>query len=181
MPKESRRTALRFVILLGFVSLFADITYEAARSINGPYLAVLGASATAVGVIAGFGELIGYGLRILTGLVTDRIGRYWAVAIAGYTVNLIAVPAMALAGNWETAAILIMAERFGKAVRAPARDAMLSHAAHNLGRGWAFGIHEAMDQVGAMIGPLIVAGGSGLEGAATAGDFPFLLPLQPLR
>ncbi len=159
-PKSSKRIgkiSLRFVLLLGVVSLFADMTYEAARSITGPYLAVLGAGATAVGIIAGMGELIGYGLRIVAGYLSDRTHRYWMVTILGYAINLLAVPALALSGNWQTAAILIMAERLGKAIRTPARDAMLSHAAHGLGRGWAFGIHEAMDQVGAMIGPMIVA------------------------
>ncbi|MFH1090248.1 MAG: MFS transporter, partial [Pseudomonadota bacterium] len=112
--KEYRSSALKFVLLLGVVSLFADMTYEAARSINGPYLAILGASATAVGLVAGLGELIGYGLRIVSGLLSDRTHRYWTITIVGYAVNLLAVPAMALAGNWEIAAVLIMAERFGK-------------------------------------------------------------------
>lgn len=150
--------ALRFVLLLGVVSLFADMTYESARSITGPYLSILGASATVVGIVAGLGEFIGYGFRIVSGVISDRTHRYWTVTIAGYAVNLLAVPALALAGNWEIAAVLIMAERFGKAIRNPARDSMLSHAAHGLGRGWAFGVHEAMDQIGAMIGPIIVAG-----------------------
>lgn len=155
---SGKKSPLRFVLLLGLVSLFADMTYEAARSITGPYLAILGASATAVGVVAGLGELIGYGLRVVSGIVSDKLRRYWLMTIAGYSVNLLAVPALALAGNWEMAALLIMIERFGKAIRTPARDAMLSHAAHGMGRGWAFGIHEAMDQIGAMIGPVIVAG-----------------------
>ncbi len=149
---------LHFILLLGVVSLFADMTYEAARSITGPYLAVLGASATVVGVVAGLGEFIGYGLRIVSGTIGDRTQCYWAVTLAGYAINLLAVPALALAGRWELAAALLMAERFGKAVRTPARDAMLSHASRGMGRGWAFGIHEAMDQVGAMIGPTLVAG-----------------------
>jgi len=151
------RPAIRFVILLGVVSLFADMTYEAARSITGPYLAILGANAAVVGFVAGLGELIGYGLRVVSGLLSDRTHRYWAITMIGYAINLLAVPAMALAGRWETAAILIIAERLGKAIRTPARDTMLSHAAHQMGRGWAFGVHEAMDQVGAMIGPIIVA------------------------
>jgi MFS family permease len=157
MRNRNNQIALRFVLLLGVVSLFADMTYEAARSIIGPYLSIFGASATVVGLVAGLGELIGYGLRIVSGVISDRTHRYWMITIAGYAVNLLAVPAMALAGSWEIAAVLIMAERFGKAIRTPARDAMLSHAAHGLGRGWAFGIHEAMDQIGAMIGPIIVA------------------------
>jgi len=184
MENETRRTALRFVILLGLVSLFADMTYESARSISGPYLAILGASAGVVGIVAGLGEFIGYGLRIVSGIISDRTGRYWAVTIAGYAVNLLAVPAIALAGHWEIAAILIMAERFGKAVRVPARDAMLSHAAHGLGRGWAFGIHEAMDQIGAMIGPVIVAAVLAVSGSYRYGfavlAFPAVLALTIL-
>jgi MFS family permease len=154
---ENGKNALQFVLLLGLVSLFADVTYESARSISGPYLAILGANAAAVGFVAGFGEFIGFGLRIISGIIADRTRRYWLATIAGYTINLLAVPALALAGRWETAAILIMLERLGKAIRTPARDTLLSHASQSMGRGWAFGLHEAMDQVGAMAGPAIVA------------------------
>jgi MFS family permease len=150
--------AFKFVILLGMVSLLADMTYEGARSITGPYLVILGASATAVGVVAGFGELIGYGLRLVSGYISDRTGKYWTVTLLGYFVNLLAVPLLALAGSWEMAAVLMIAERMGKAIRNPSRDAMLSHATQRIGRGWGFGLHEALDQIGAMLGPLIVAG-----------------------
>jgi len=149
----SYRHALRFILLVGAVSLFADMTYEGARSITGPYLAMLGASATAVGFVAGFGELIGYAVRLASGYLSDRTGRYWAVTIFGYCVNLLAVPLLALAGSWE-AALLIVLERMGRAIRTPARDAMLSHAAGHTGLGWGFGLHEALDQTGAVIGPL---------------------------
>ncbi len=148
---------MAFVILLGVVSLFADMTYEGARSVTGPYLAVLGASATVVGIVAGFGELIGYVLRLVAGYLSDRTGRYWTFTLVGYVVNVLAVPCLALAGRWELAAALMIAERFGKAIRTPARDAMLSHATTAMGRGWGFGLHEAMDQIGALLGPLIVA------------------------
>jgi MFS family permease len=133
------------------------MTYEGARSITGPYLAVLGASATVVGTVAGFGELVGYGLRLFSGYISDKTGKYWAITLAGYFLNLVAVPLLALAGSWEMAAFLMIAERTGKAIRTPARDAMLSHATQQIGRGWGFGLHEAMDQVGATLGPLIVA------------------------
>jgi MFS family permease len=152
-----RGTALTFVILLGVVSLFADMTYEGARSIIGPYLAVLGASATVVGIVAGFGELIGYALRLAAGYLSDRTGRYWTMTLVGYVVNLLAVPLLALAGRWEVAAALMIAERVGKAIRTPARDAMLSHATSAMGRGWGFGLHEALDQSGAVLGPLLAA------------------------
>ena len=137
--------ALKFIILLGIVSLFADMTYEGARSITGPYLALLGASAAVVGFVAGFGELVGYALRLVSGYMADKTRRYWAMTIIGYAVNLLAVPLLALAGNWPMAAILLIAERMGKAIRTPPRDVMLSHAASQVGRGWGFGLHEAMD------------------------------------
>jgi MFS family permease len=152
-----RRSAMRFIILLGVVSLFGDMTYEGARSITGPYLGVLGASATIVGIVAGFGELLGYAMRLFSGWLTDRTQRYWAITIAGYALNLFAVPLLALASRWELAAALIIIERIGRAIRTPGRDAMLSHAASRTGLGWGFGVHEAMDQTGAVIGPLLVA------------------------
>lgn len=146
-----------FVVLFGIVSLFADMTYESARSITGPFLALLGASATVVGVTAGLSELLGYALRFISGRIADRTGKYWKVIISGYLLNLLAVPALALAGNWQLAIFLIFLERIGKAMRTPPRDAMLSFASERIGRGWGFAIHEAMDQVGATVGPLIMA------------------------
>jgi MFS family permease len=153
----SSKSAWQFVILIGVVSLFGDMTYEAARSINGPFLAFLGAGAVVVAATAGFGELVGYGLRLFFGYLCDRTGRYWAITLTGYGINLLAVPLLALAGNWPMAAALMICERLGKAIRTPARDAMLSHAGSQVGTGWAFGLHEAMDQIGAFSGPLIVA------------------------
>jgi predicted MFS family arabinose efflux permease len=149
--------ALRFVLLVGVMSFFADFTYEGSRSIVGQYLAMMGAGALAIGVVTGLGELLGYGLRIFSGRGADRTGRYWPITIGGYVLQMSVVPAMALAGSWQAAAVLIILERVGKAVRNPPRDAMLSHAASKIGLGWGFGVHEALDQLGAMCGPLLVA------------------------
>lgn len=156
--RQDRRNAFRLIVLMGVVSLFADMTYEGARSITGPYLSFLGASAAAVGFVGGLGELVGYGLRLLSGYVADRTSRHWFLTILGYGVNLLAVPLLAVAGRWEVAAALIVAERLGKAIRAPSRDAILSHASRQVGSGLGFGLHEALDQIGALTGPLIVAG-----------------------
>ena len=153
----SRESAVRFIVALGLISLFADVTYEGARSVNGPFLGSLGASAFAIGAISGAGELVGYVLRLVSGVAADRTRRYWPLTIFGYFLNLITVPLLAQAHNWITAAALIVAERAGKAVRTPARDVMLSQASHTIGRGWGFGLHEAMDQAGAFAGPLLVA------------------------
>jgi MFS family permease len=171
-----RASALKFVVLLGVVSLFADMTYEGARSITGPYLAVLGASGTIVGIVAGFGELVGYGLRLISGYISDRTGRYWSITLFGYVVNMLAVPLLALAGNWEVAALLIIAERMGKAIRNPPRDAMLSHATKEMGRGWGFGLHEALDQIGAVLGPLVVTAVLYFKGSYQTGFAVLLVP-----
>jgi MFS family permease len=157
--------ALTFVLLIGIMSFFADFTYEGARSIIGPYLAVLGASAAAVGIVTGFGELLGYGLRLVSGRLSDKTGQFWPITIFGYIVQMSSVPLLALAGSWQIAALLIILERVGKATRNPPRDVMLSHAAKEMGGyGWAFGVHEALDPFGALAGPLVIAGVLALRG-----------------
>jgi hypothetical protein len=151
-----RASALRFIVCLGIVSLFADMTYEGAHSIIGPYLKDLGASALQVAFIAGFGEMLGASLRYFSGRFADQTKSYWLITFSGYAMNVIAVPALAFAGNWQTAAILIIMERTGKALRGPARDVLLSGATQEIGHGWGFGLHSIMDQTGAVIGPLIM-------------------------
>jgi MFS family permease len=152
------RVALRFIVLIGILSFFADFTYEGSRSIIGPYLASLHASGTIVGIVTGFGELLGYSLRLFSGRLADTTGRYWPITIFGYAVQMASVPALAMTSNWPSAAALIILERVGKAIRNPPRDVMLSHAGKQAGGyGWAFGLHEALDQFGAMFGPLVVA------------------------
>ncbi|HLK56930.1 MAG TPA: MFS transporter [Chthonomonadaceae bacterium] len=145
------------MLIIGVVNLFADLTYEGARSITGPFLGSLGASATIIGFVAGFGEMVGYGLRSVSGYLADKTHRYWVVTFTGYLINMLAVPALALAGNWPVAAALIVAERTGRAIRRPAVEAMISYTGKSLGSGWVFGLNEAMDQGGATVGPLIVA------------------------
>jgi MFS family permease len=157
LPKHLKNRAFGFVLLIGVVSLFADFVYEGARSINGPYLAILGASATLVGVIAGLGELLGYGLRLVSGPLSERTREFWPITLFGYVVQMAAVPLLAWAPNWQTAGALIVLERVGKAIRNPPRDVMLSHASREIGLGFGFGLHEAMDQVGALAGPLVLA------------------------
>jgi MFS family permease len=155
--QSTRRAALAFVTLLGITSLFADMVYEGARSISGPYLALLGASGTLVGVVAGLGELLGYTLRLISGYVSDRTRRYWALTITGYTVTALVVPALALAGSWQLAALLLVLERIGKGIRTPSKDTLLSQATKVIGHGKGFGLHELLDQIGAVAAPLVLA------------------------
>jgi MFS family permease len=152
----SRADAIQFIVCLGLVSLFADITYEGARSTTGPFLRALGSSAAQVGLIVGLGEFLGFSLRLASGILADRTRAYWTITLLGYGVNLVAVPMLAYARNWPAAAALIVAERVGKSLRGPARDVLLSEAAVRVGRGWGFGLHSAMDQIGAVIGPLFM-------------------------
>jgi len=151
------KLAFRFVLIIGIVNFFADMTYEGARSIIGPFLGSLGASAAIIGFVAGLGELVGYGLCSASGYFADKTGKYWAVAFLGYAINMLAVPLLALAGNWPLAAALVVAERTGRAIRKPAMEGMLSNAGQLIGHGWVFGLNEALDQSGATLGPLIVA------------------------
>ncbi|WP_335937461.1 MFS transporter [Streptomyces sp. PTD5-9] len=167
---------MRFVLLIGVVSLFADMTYEGARGVTGPFLGSLGASAAVISLVAGLGELAGYALRFVFGWAADRTGRYWPITLAGYAVQMAAVPLLALAGNWAVASVLIVAERTGRAMRNPARDAMLAHATGELGRGRVFGVREALDAVGGMLGPLVVALVLSLHGGYRVGFAVLLVP-----
>jgi MFS family permease len=155
--KQERKNAFRFIVALGFVSLFADMTYEGAHSVIGPLLKDLGASATQVGIIAGLGEMIAASLRYFSGRLADKTRAYWTITTLGYFLNLVVVPGLAFAGNWQAAALLVIAERTGKSLRGPARDVLLSEATEVVGHGKGFGLHAAMDQIGAVLGPLLVA------------------------
>ncbi|HEY5841087.1 MAG TPA: MFS transporter [Mycobacterium sp.] len=151
-------SAWRFVATFGVVSLLADIVYEGARSITGPLLASMGATAFVVGVVTGVGEAAALLLRLVSGPLTDRTGRFWAWTIAGYLLTVITVPFLGVVGVLWAASALVIAERVGKAVRSPAKDTLLSYATAVTGRGRGFAVHEALDQVGALAGPLTVAG-----------------------
>lgn len=133
--RSLQQEALRFILTLGLLSLVTDMVYEGARSILGPFLVTLGASAAAVGFISGVGEFVGYGLRVAAGYLADRTQRYWTFTIAGYLLTVVAVPLLGLVGRLDLAFALVIAERLGKAIRTPARDALLSHASHGIGRG----------------------------------------------
>jgi predicted MFS family arabinose efflux permease len=170
------RSAFSFVLIIGIVNLFADLTYEGARGIVGPFLGSLGASAAIVGFVAGFGELVGYGLRSVSGYFADKTHKYWFITFTGYAINMLAVPALALAGQWPLAAGLVVAERTGRAIRKPVVEAMLSHAGRSIGAGWVFGLNEALDQAGATIGPLVVALILYLNGGFRTGFGVLLIP-----
>ncbi len=145
------------MLLFGVVNLFADMTYEGARSVTGPFLATLGASGFIVGSVTGFGEFLGYGLRLVSGRLADRRRLYWPVTLSGYVLQMLSVPLLALTGSWATAGALICLERAGRATRNPPRDVMLAQAGERMGRGWAFGVNEGLDQLGALAGPLGIA------------------------
>ncbi len=156
--RDSRRAkAVSFIILLGVVSLFADMTYEGGRSLSGQYLELLGSSAFALSLAAGLGEFLGYALRFFSGFLVDKSKRYWSIIFLGYAVQLSALPLLALTGDWRWAVLLLLLERVAKAFRKPAGDSMLAFASSATGRGFGFGLHEAMDQIGAFLGPALLS------------------------
>lgn len=173
MKTKVRRlsSAMTFILLLGVISLFSDITHEGGAGIRGAYLILLGASAATIGFVSGLGELLGYSLRFVFGLLTDKTKQYWPMTIAGYVIDILAVPALALVHDdgWKAACFLLILERIGKAVKKPAKNTLVSFAAAQEGAGKSFAIHEAMDQLGAFLGPMILyavmrlKSGSGIE------------------
>lgn len=161
-PPRTAPSAWRVVWWFGFVSLAADMVYEGARSVYGPVLAALGASALVVGLVTGAGEAVALVLRLAFGPIADRTGRYWSLTIVGYGLTAVCVPLLAIAprlgvAGLAFAATMILLERLGKAVRSPSKSALLAHVATAVGRGRGFGVHKALDQVGAFAGPLLVA------------------------
>jgi predicted MFS family arabinose efflux permease len=170
------RSALHFVLIIGIANFFADFTYEGARAIVGPFLGSLGASAAIIGFVAGLGELMGYGLRSVSGYFADKTHRHWAFAFLGYTINMLAVPALALTTRWPLAASLVVAERVGRGIRKPTVEAMLSYAGKSIGAGWVFGLNEALDQAGATVGPLLMALILYLNGGFRTGFGVLLVP-----
>lgn len=171
--KMSRKIVV--FLLLSLVSLFADMTYEGARSVGGAYLEYLSAPALFAGLL-GTGELISYAARAMTGGVISKYRSsnvIWATVIAGYILNLAVIPALAFTGNWEIAFLLLFAERIGKGLRNPSRDVVLSEVVEEIGRGKGFGLHEFLDQLGAISGPLFIAYFLSGHGGYVAG-FEFL-------
>ncbi|HEX6498810.1 MAG TPA: MFS transporter [Micromonosporaceae bacterium] len=156
--------------------MLADVVYEGARSVAGPYLGQLGASAAVVGAVTGAGEAVALVLRLVSGPLADRTRRYWALAITGYALTCLSVPALALVGSLAAVSALYLLERLGKAVRSPAKDTLLSHAGTEVGQGRAFAVHEVLDQIGAFAGPLLVAAAIAVTGGYRLGFAVLALP-----
>ncbi len=158
MHKIASTSALAFIILMGFVSMFSDMTHEGASSILGAYLSLLGASAATIGFVSGLGELAGYSLRLVTGYIADKTKNYWSLTLLGYIIDVFAVPLLALVpeNGWMYACALIILERSGKAIKKPAKDTLLSFAASQVGAGKSFALQEALDQLGAFLGPVLL-------------------------
>src|SRR3954468_2965818 len=180
-PTEVRRAAWRAVVGFGVVSLAADLVYEGARSVTGPLLASLGATALVVGFVTGAGEALALVLRLFFGRLADRTGRYWALTIVGYGLTAVCVPLLAVTpfvagAGLALAVALVLGERTGKAIRSPAKSALLAEAAGPVGLGRGLGVHKALDQVGALVGPLLVAAVAALTGQLWPGLAVLVVP-----
>jgi MFS family permease len=153
----SASPAFTFVLMMGAVDFFGDTTYSGGASMNGPFLASLGAGAAVIGITAGLSEFLNYLTRGISGYLADKTGKYWRIAFIGYVLNLIAVPAIALAGHWTVAAGLVLLQGIGRGMRKPIVEAMLSYTTGQHGRGWVYGVHNALDAGGRTVGPLVIA------------------------
>ncbi len=156
--KKVRTPAMLFILLMGIVSMFSDMTHEGAASILGAYLSLAGASAATIGFVSGLGELIGYSMRLVTGVIADKTKKYWTLTVIGYIIDCVAIPLLALVpnGGWVLACALVIIQRTGKAIKKPSKDTILSFAASQEGAGKSFAIQEALDQIGAFLGPVIL-------------------------
>lgn len=150
--------AIVFIFLMGIVSLFSDMTHEGGRSVLGDYLNLNGATATTIGFVSGLGELLGYGLRIISGRIADKRKNYWTLVIAGYVIQVLAIPALALIpeNGWIYACGLVVLERVGQAIKKPAKNTLVSFASSEIGQGKGFAYQEFLDQLGAFLGPVVL-------------------------
>jgi len=153
---STKRSIYYGIILFGIISMLGDTIYEGARSVVPSYMETIGVSALIIGVVFGVGEFLGYALRIISGLLADITRAYWHLFIIGY-VLLISVPLLGVVRVWYLVAALVIVERIAKALRSPSRDVLISIVSKGVGAGKAFGIHELLDQVGAIAGPALLA------------------------
>jgi MFS family permease len=156
---STKRRVLLVFLLLGFVSLFADVVYEGARSISGAYLAELNAPAVAAATI-GVGEFLGLVFRLFSGYlaaVFQSSTVIWGSTFLGYMLTAFSIPMIAYAPSWQSVVALYILDRLGKGLRAPTRDVILAEVSESIGVGKGFGIHELLDQLGAFAGPLLVS------------------------
>ena len=174
-----RRKAYIAVMLLGVVSMLGDIVYESGRGIAPDYLYYLGASALLVGLTSGVGELVGYGMRLISGPLADRSHAYWLFIFLGYGL-ILSIPMMGLTNSLWLVMAFVVTERLGKALRSPSRDAVVSVVSRGIGSGKAFGLHEFIDQIGAIAGPAFLGFLMLLSGNNFSFSLQSLLPFYVL-
>ena len=157
--KYTGKTAgFRNVLALGLVSFFTDLSSDMVFSLLPTFILGLpGSSAAILGVIEGIAEDLSYSLRAISGLLSDKIRRRKIIVLIGYAFSNIVKPLFAVAKSVVDALIIRVSDRVGKAVRTAPRDALLSESVSEERRGVAFGIHRALDQSGAIVGPLLAS------------------------
>jgi MFS family permease len=149
-------TGNRNVVALGWASLFTDISTEMIIPVLPTFVTgTLRASVASLGVIEGVAECTATVLRIVSGWLSDRIGRRKPFMLFGYGLSTVAKGVMGLAGSWGAVLALRFSDRVGKGLRNPPRDALIAESVPATRLGWAFGLHRAMDSIGAAIGPLV--------------------------
>lgn len=155
-PRSAGGRVSRTVVVLGIVSLLTDISSESVSAILPLYLtAVVGLSPVAYGLIDGLYQGVSSLVRIAAGWVADRTDRPQPVALAGYTLSAVARLGLIFAGGFGTISAAISLDRVGKGVRTAPRDAMIAASSDPAHLGRSFGVHRALDTIGATLGPLL--------------------------
>jgi MFS family permease len=152
-PRRSRIP--RTVIALGVVSLLTDAATEMIYPLLPLFIVALGSGAVALGIIEGLAESTASLLKLLSGILSDRVGKRKPLVVAGYLLSTIVRPAIGLvSGAWQIA-LIRTTDRIGKGIRSSPRDALIAGAVPAEIRGKAYGFHRAMDHTGAILGPLL--------------------------
>ena len=156
---ESRKYIWKNVRNLGFVSFFTDMSSEMIFGILPLFIIDdLGAGKSILGFVEGMGEAVGYGTRTVSGTISDKVGKRKSLILLGYGLSTLAKPFFALSASWPHVLGIRITDRIGKGIRTSPRDALLADSIEPVNQGRAFGLHRAMDQAGAIVGPLIAFG-----------------------
>jgi MFS family permease len=176
----------RAVIMLGIVSLFTDAASEMIYPLVPVYIAALGSGAILLGVIEGVAETTASLLKLISGIISDKIGKRKVLVLIGYSISSVVRPLTGIVGSaWEII-IIRMFDRVGKGIRTAPRDALIAASVDERIRGKSYGFHRAMDNTGAVIGPvlaimtlLILFIGFGMKDSLFALRWTFILAIIP--
>jgi len=183
---DAQKRIPRVVIVLGIVSLFTDSASEMIYPLVPVYIAALGSGAILLGVIEGVAETTASMLKLISGIISDKIGKRKLLVLIGYSISSLVRPLTGIVTSAWQIILIRMSDRIGKGIRTAPRDALIASSVDESIRGRSYGFHRAMDSAGAVIGPvlaivtlLILFLGFGLKDSLLALRWTFILAIIP--